>query len=450
MLAWRNVALFLLLVGGGRLAQGYSVLSHEAIIDAAWDDIRDVLVSKFPAASAEDLERAHSYAYGGCVIQDMGYYPMASHFFTDLVHYVRSADFIEALLRDAQDLDELAFALGALAHYAADNSGHPIAVNRAVAIGYPKLRARYGDSVIFAQDPSAHLKIEFGFDVAEVAQASDAVEDYHDLIGFRVSKDLLAKAFLQTYGLELKDQLRSLDTALGTYRWTASKVIPEATRVAWALKKDAIVKARPSMTRQKFLYNLSRASYEKEWGKDYERPGIFAGFMAFLFRIVPKVGPFKVLSFKAPSQQTEAMFMQSFNRTLDLYQTHLREATTGDVRLANTDFDTGRLTGPGEYGLADETYAGLLRSLAKHNFKDVTPDLRTALLKFYQDPRPPVEDSHKRRKMDDQAWHQTMSALDQLKALNVPSSDSSPADNTSLEPANTRSPAFTGVQTQVR
>src|ERR1035441_4856670 len=109
----------------------------------------------------------------------MGYYPFGSKYFSDLVHYVRSGDFVEALVRGAQDLDELAFALGALAHYAADNNGHPIAVNRAVAMEYPKLRAQYGDEVTYADDPPAHLKTEFGFDVAQVAQGNYAAAGYH-------------------------------------------------------------------------------------------------------------------------------------------------------------------------------------------------------------------------------------------------------------------------------
>jgi hypothetical protein len=383
----------------------YAVITHEAIIDSAWKYIAPILLQRFPASTPDDLKKAHAYAYGGCVIQDMGYYPFGSKYFSDLVHYVRSGDFVMALLRDAQDVDELAFALGALAHYTADNNGHPIAVNRAVSVEYPKLRARYGDEVTYADNPAAHLKIEFGFDVAQVALGDYAAQDYHDFIGFQVSKELLERAFSDTYGLELKKQFLSFDLALGTYRRTVSRIIPEATKIAWSLKGKEIVQARPGMTKQRFLYNLRGSSYEKEWGTEYRRPGVFARFMAFLFRIVPKIGPFKSVNFKAPTSQTETLFMQSFNRTVDLYRALLKSQTAGQLTLANTDFDTGRPTQPGEYSLADETYAKLLRDLAKQSFQGVTPELRANLLAFYTNPKPPVTDA------------KTLAALEQLRAL---------------------------------
>ena len=144
----------------------YAVLAHEAIIDSVWDTtIRPLLLQRFPNATKEELKEAHGYAYGGAIIQDMGYYPHGNQFFSDLTHYVRSGDFILALLRDSKDLDGYAFALGALSHYAADNDGHLIGVNPAVPILYPKLKKKYGDSVTYEEDPLAHVKTEFGFDV---------------------------------------------------------------------------------------------------------------------------------------------------------------------------------------------------------------------------------------------------------------------------------------------
>lgn len=407
-------------------ASPYSVITHEAIIDAAWKDITPVLLQRFPAATPDDLLKAHAYAYGGCIIQDMGYYPLGSKYFSDLVHYVRSGDFVKALLNDAQDLDELAFALGALAHYAADNRGHPIAVNRAVAIEYPKLRAEYGDEVTYADNVAAHLKTEFGFDVAQVALGNYAPQDYHEFIGFQVSKDLLERAFQDTYGLELKSQFVNLDLALGTYRRTVGTIIPEASKIAWSLKKKEIVQAQPGMTKRKFLYNLKGSSYEKEWGKEYQRPGVFASFMAFLFRIVPKVGPFRSVDFKAPTAQTERLFMQSFNGTLDLYRTLLEEQQNGHLSMANTDFDTGSPTREGEYSLADETYAKLLRDLAKKGFSGVTPELRANLLSFYRDPKPPVTVS-KKAKSDQKGMAETLAALEQLRALDIPGHSATPA-----------------------
>src|SRR5579863_4051773 len=256
------------------LSYGYTVLTHEAIIDSAWDaSVKKLLLKRFPNATPEELEQAHAYAYGGAIIQDMGYYPFGSKLFSDLTHYLRSGDFVLALLREVQDENEFAFALGALAHYAADNNGHPIAVNRVVPMLYPKLQHRFGNTVTYEDDPAAHLKTEFGFDVLEVAHGNYAPQAYHDFIGFKVAKPLLERAFEDTYAIPMKNVFKDLDLALGTYRRTISNLIPTMTKVAWDAKKDEIGKTAPGITRRRFVYNLRRASYEKEWGQSYEKPG---------------------------------------------------------------------------------------------------------------------------------------------------------------------------------
>src|SRR6202158_3987765 len=308
----------------------YAVLSHEAIIDSVWDtNIRPLLLKRFPGATGEQIKEAHGYAYGGVIIQDMGYYPHGSFFFSDLTHYVRSGDFVLALLRDAKDLNGYAFALGALAHYAADNDGHRIGTNRAVPILYPKLKKKYGDAVTYEDDPLAHVKTEFGFDVLEVAQNRYAPDSYHDFIGFGVSVPLLEQAFQETYGPDLKTVLTDEDEVLGSYRHAVSQLLPKATRIAWSLKKDEIMKDQPSMTKKKFLYNLSRASYQKNWGKNYQPPTFWERFLAFLASILPKFGPLKVLQFRTPTPETERMFEASFNATLDRYRTLLGQVGTG-------------------------------------------------------------------------------------------------------------------------
>ena len=171
----RNVQFGLL--AGARLlvaaspASSYSVLTHEAIIDSAWDtSIKPLLLSRFPGPTPEELVEAHAYAYGGSIIQDMGYYPFGSKLFTDLLHYVRSGDFVLNLLRESQDLNEYSFSLGALAHYAADNDGHRMATNVAVPLLYPKLRLQFGNLVTYSDDPLSHVKTEMAFDVLQVAQ----------------------------------------------------------------------------------------------------------------------------------------------------------------------------------------------------------------------------------------------------------------------------------------
>jgi len=404
------LALFLFLSWPAQTA-AYSVLSHEAIIDSAWDtNIRPLLLKRFPDATAEEIKEAHGYAYGGVIIQDMGYYPHGSHFFSDLTHYVRSGDFVLALLRDAKDLDDYAFALGALSHYAADNNGHRIGTNRAVPILYPKLKKKYGDSVTYEQDPLAHVKTEFGFDVLEIARGRYAPDSYHDFIGFGVSVPLLEQAFQETYGLDLKAVLTDEDQVLGSYRYDVSRLLPKATRIAWSLKKKEILKDQPGMTKKKFLYNLSRASYQKSWGKQYQPPTFWERFLAFLARIIPKVGPLRVLQLRTPTPETERMFEASFNATLDRYRNLLGQVGTGQANLPNDNFDTGEITGPGKYRLNDETHAKLLDALAKQDFAGASPELRAGILEFYGHPEAPYA-----TKRNPKAWAKVQAQLEQLK-----------------------------------
>ena len=392
-------------------SEAYSIMAHEAIIDAGWDiSIKPLLLQRFPEATPEELKHAHGYAYGGAIIQDLGYYPHGSHFFSDLTHYCRSGDFILALLRDSQDLNGYAFALGALSHYAADNDGHKIATNPSVPILYPNLKKKYGDVVTYEQDPLAHLKTEFGFDVLEVARQRFAPDSYHDFIGFEVDKPLLERAFRETYGLELKSVLTDEDKVIGSYRRAVSKQIPEATRIAWTLKKDDILKDQPSLTKRKFLYNLSRASYEKNWGKEYQKPTFFERFLAFLVKLFPKVGPLKVLKLRTPTPETERKFEASFNAALDRYKLLLTQTRTGTPDIPNDNFDTGGVTPPGVYFMNDDVHAELIEKLAKQNFAGITPDLRAELLQYYSDPNAP--NATKRKPKD---WTKVQVALQQLK-----------------------------------
>jgi len=367
------------------LLHGYSVLSHEAIIDAAWDNsIKPVLRQRYSNASDDELRKAHAYAYGGAIIQDMGYYPFGSHLFSDLVHYIRSGDFIANEIADAQDLNEYAFALGSLAHRAADDIGHTVATNLAVPMLYPKVRKKFGPVATYQDNPAAHLKAEFSFDVAEVAEHHYAPQSYHDFIGFEVSKPLLERAFLKTYGVPLKDVSNALDLALGTYRRAVSNVIPRMTKVAWQAKKKELQQAAPGITRRQFRYALSRASYEKEWGRDYEKPGIGTRFLAFLFSLIPKVGPLSGLGFTTPTPATQKLFMDSFVATLKRYQDELALIRAGrPVPLADDNFDTGKRSKFGDYKLADEACERLLVKLSEHNFDTVDDDLRKAVLAFY-------------------------------------------------------------------
>lgn len=395
----------------------YSVLTHEEIVDVLWkDQIRPLLLKRFPQATPDDIKLAHSYAYGGSLVQDMGYYPFGSQYFSDLVHYVRSGDFVVALVQQSSDVNEYAFALGALAHYASDNQGHP-AINQSVAISFPKLRKKYGNEVTYDEDHKAHIQTEFGFDMVQVAKNRYTSDRFHDFIGFNVSKPVLERAFLQTYDLKVQDVFGDEDLAIGTFRRSISKVIPEMTRVALLNRRKEIIRDTFNSNEKTFLYHLSRTDYQKQWGRGYRKPGFGARFLAFVLRIVPKVGPFRALNFKIPTTKTEDLYVKSINKSTDEYAARLREAKNGKLDLPNKDFDTGRDSAAGEYALADKTYARLLDDLDKRHFDQVTPELRQNILSFYASGTPTA--AAKKTKKSRQARQKTQDELNRLKATTV-------------------------------
>jgi hypothetical protein len=409
-----------LLIGLTTLCGAYSVLTHEQVVDLLWkDDIQPMLVKRFPQASAEDIKKAHAFAYGGSLVQDMGYYPFGSKDFSDLTHYVRSGDFIINMINESSDLNEYAFALGSLAHYSADNMGHPT-INRSVAILFPKLSKKYGNEVTYEDNPKAHIRTEFGFDMVQVAKNRYTSDRYHDFIGFEVSKPVLERAFQDTYGIPLSSVISNEDLAIGTFRRAISRIVPEMTRVALLARNKQLVAETPNFNARKFRYYLSRANYQREWGKGYRKPGFGTRVLAFFLKFVPKIGPFKALDFKIPNQTTEDLYITSVNHTLDNYKSLLAEVKEKKLHLANTDFDTGRLTHAGEYKLTDKAYAHLLDELAKDNFRQIPPELRDNILAFYGDAKPPVA----RKKKETSEWAKIQQELEKLKAVNPQSEPS--------------------------
>ncbi len=387
------------------------MLSHEEVVDLVWkDNLQPMLLHRFPSATSDDLRRAHAFAYGGCLVQDMGYYPFGNAYFSDLTHYVRSGDFVVNLLNEASNLEEYAFALGALAHYSADNMGHPT-VNRAVALEFPKLRKKFGNEVTYEQDPKAHIRTEFGFDVTQVAKNRYTSDRDHDFIGFEISKPVLERAFQDTYGIPLSEVISNEDLAIGTFRRAISKIVPEMTRVALLARKKELVAETPNFNSRKFRYYLSRANYQREWGKGYRRPGFGTRVLAFFLRFVPKAGPFKALDFKIPSRKTEDLYIASVNLSIEDYKKLLAESEKQHFHLANTDFDTGRMTHAGEYRLTDNAYGHLLDELAKADFVQVTPQLQEDIVGFYSDPNAPLS-----TKRNPAAWTRIQDELQKLKA----------------------------------
>ena len=406
----------------------YSVLTHEEVVDLLWKDaIQPLLVQRFPQATADDLKKAHAFAYGGSLVQDMGYYPFGNKYFSDLTHYVRTGDFIVNMIHEATDLNEYAFALGALAHYSADNMGHPT-VNEAVAIQFPKLRKKFGNEVTYEDNPKAHIRTEFGFDVVQVAKNRYTSDRYHDFIGFEVSKPVLERAFQDTYGISLKDVIPNDDLAIGTFRRAISRIVPEMTRVALLARKKELVAETPNFNARKFRYYLSRANYQHEWGKGYRRPGFGTRVLAFFLRFVPKVGPFKALDFKIPTRKAEDLYIASVNRTIENYKSLLNELKKKDLQLTNTDFDTGRITHAGEYKLTDKAYERLLEQLAKNNFQQITPELQQNILAFFNDPNGSVT-----TKSSPAAWSKIQEQLERLKTASPGTSPSIQVISENLE-----------------
>jgi len=370
-------------------APAYSVLTHEALIDAAWDrSIKPLLLARFPRTSEAALNEARAYAYGGSVIHDLGYYPFGSRFFSNLLHYARSGAFVTALVRGAGDVNEYAFALGALSHYASDNNGHPIATNKVVPMMYPKLRAKFGDDIPYEEAPKEHILVEFAFDVLHVAAGTYAPQAYHQFIGFQVAEPLLERVFLQTYALEMGDLFLDRSLAVGTFRHAVATTIPGMTKVAWKHKREQIEELTPDISENRFVFSLSRRDYEQAFGSDYAKPHGLARVLGFLYHLVPKIGPFRALAFKVPTPEAEQLFLESFARTRERYAQELVSITSGRASMADTNFDVGRALPRGSYPLADETYDKWLEKLSERKFAGASASLRADLRRhFGADPR---------------------------------------------------------------
>jgi hypothetical protein len=377
-------ALFATLLAVPSPAAAYGVLAHEALIDQVWQDqLAPLLIQKFPGTSTEALREARAHAYGGSLIQDLGYYPFGSRFFSNLVHYVRTGAFVEALIQESRSVDEYAFALGALAHYTGDVAGHRIGVNRAVPIVYPKLQEKLGQEVLYADSATRHVMVEFAFDVLQAARGTFRSDVYQRLLGFKVATPLLERAFGATYGLQLTDLFADMDLAIGSYRRAASETIPDITRAAWKEKHDEILAASPDLTEQDFLFTLTRQQYEDAFGTSYRKPGFFARVVVAIFKVIPKFGPFKPLAFEPLTPEAERLVLESFATARERYRASLQSLTTGRLELTDADLDTGAPVAHGLNPLADEAYADLLEKLVEPRASAIPPELRTAIGDYY-------------------------------------------------------------------
>lgn len=377
-----------LLLAAAPAASAYSVLTHQAIVDSTWDEhLRPLLEKRYPGASPTDLNDAKSYVYGGAIIQDMGYYPLGTELLTNMMHYARAGDFVRNLLRLAHDRNEYAFALGALSHYVADNIGHPQSTNVLLAAVYTDLKKDFGPVITYEQAPIRHTEMEFSFDVVQVAAGRYRTQDYHKAIGFRVSKAVLERAIQATYGLELGHVTLNVDLSVATFRFAVNQLMPSVARAAWHSQRKEIRRVSPRARRRDYVYRTSRREYEKEFGKDYERPGFGARLMARAINVLPKIGPLRKFTFTLPSREGEAQFRRSFAAVLADYKTKLKQEPTDTAKriptLPNTNLDTGQPTKAAAYALADQTYGDWLIEWHKHDFEHLTPEIQKQLLDFF-------------------------------------------------------------------
>lgn len=414
-----SLLLALVLALAARPAAGYAVLTHQANIDSTWDRcLVPAILKRYPNSTPEQLAGAKAYAYGGAIIQDMGYYPFGSELFTNLTHYVRSGDFVRNMLAEAHDRNDYAFALGSLAHYTADINGHPEGTNKAMASVYPELQAKFGNIITYEQAPKQHTQLEFAFDVLQLASGKYRNQDYHQKIGFQVSKATLERAFLKTYGLELGQVIVNVDLSIATFRFVVSQLVPTAARAAWQSKRKDILKISPGARRRDYLRRESPREYRKRYGNSYERPGFGARLLSYFIRILPKIGPLKPFAFKLPTPEAQMLFQTSFRQTMVAYCAHITrqpaDTAAAPLQLPNADFDTGYPTKAGEYALADETYGEWLRKLAGKKFENLEPVARQNILGFYgTQPKTPASGEEK----EQHKQAETQKALQELRAV---------------------------------
>lgn len=444
----RKIFLFplLLLFLFQRQAAAYSLITHEQLIDLAWQgSIVPLLLSHYPNLTAAQLDEARAYAYGGCVIQDMGYYPFGDQSFSDLTHYVRSGDFIVNLFRNAQNADELAFAVGALSHYIGDSVGHPMATNRAVPVEFPNLAAKYGDSVNYAQGPHQHVQTEFAFDIDEIAHHRVAPLRFLRHIGLKVPTRQLALAYYQTYGLSEDFSLRKRRFNVRGYRFAVRTFIPRVAYAVTLLHRRKEPQDPDTPDYKEIVAETAALNTANHWDTYRRKAGFETYALAALIFILPKIGPLKMVAVKGPTTATETEYIHSLVISITILRRMLNHFTpppdgrkfrnltppaailpvlatitpdtlllSSDPRhpLPNRDLDTGHVVQPGGYRLTDYTYALLLHRLALNPQNPIPPGIKRDVLAYYSKPDAPI-----RTKKDPQRWAQLQADLATLAAM---------------------------------
>ena len=425
------LALVLILALGVHTSAAYSVLTHEQIIDLTWKDaIRPTLLSHYPNATEAEIRDAHAYAYGGCVIQDEGYYPFGHVFLSELTHYVRTGDFVANLIRDSRNVDELAFALGALSHYVGDSIGHHDAVNPSTAIEFPNLEQKYGSTVTYDQSPHGHVRTEFAFDIDQLSKRRIAPSAYLNHVGLKVPIRLWEEAFFETYGFKLGSVFVNERAAVPTYRWAVRSFLPRIAYAEVILHRKGLPADTPGPEFDEYVARLSDADFNNGWEKyRRKRAGFKTYFVAGVIVILPKIGPLSDLSIRGPKPETEQKYIESVNRTvaryeylLDLLTKSPKASARRTLNLDNRDLDTGAMATPGSYPLMDAAYAKLLGRLV--NIQGPIPiGVKQDVMHYYANPNAPITTKRHKR-----AWRRVQQRLTVLESMPVvPDKDAPPS-----------------------
>jgi len=470
-------------------AGAYSLLTHEQLIDLTWQtSIVPLLLSRYPTLTPAEIEHARAYAYGGCVIQDIGYYPFGDPFFSNLTHYVRTGDFVVNLFRNAGNADELAFAVGALSHYIGDSIGHAEATNLAVPVQFPKLAAKYGSNVNYAEGEHQHVQTEFAFDIDEIAQGRFAPVHYLRHVGLQLPTKQLALAFYQTYGLrEDFTDTRHSRINVRAYRFAVHGFIPQVAYSTTLLHRKHEPVDTPSPDLQRLTAEIAKVAAANDWAAYRHKPGIGTYTLAGLLYILPKIGPIKLVAVKGPTQQTNADYIHSVLASTDALTYALRRFTPPpppsptaaiaaaadsqaapapsdtvpakplpfsaaahqltDPRhpLVNRDLDTGMPVQPSGYRLTDDTYATLLHRLTQTPTNTIPPGIKRDILAYYANLDLPFS-----TKKDPATWETLQKDLTTLQSMPT-STDPLPyptyGDGSGDNPPTETSPTTTNTQT---
>ena len=380
-----SILVVLLVLTGARPAGAYSVLTHEGMVDFLWaDSIQPLLLQRYPGLTAAQLREARAYAYGGCVIQDMGYYPFGKEILSDLLHYVRTGDFIRSLFRNAKSADETAFAIGALVHFYGDTIGHPNAVNKAVASEFPDLAAKYGPNVNYAEGPRQHVQAEFAFDVNELVKHRLAPERYLNHAGFQVPVALLGKAFYETYGLHLDKVMRQHRPNMKGYRFSVRKLLPSVAYAEMLLYGKRMPADTPGPELDQFNALVAKTAASERWDQYRTHPGFGTHIMAGVIFLLPPVGKLGYLKIHPPDVATESDYVRSVLKTADVLQQTLAAATRSG-KIPNDDLDTGNHVYPGTYPLEDYAYADLLHEMVGNPQSPIPFGIKRDLTAYFAD-----------------------------------------------------------------